>query len=224
MYVCFCDCHEAHDIMSHIVKHIDILDLGISFLSFIATTILTVVIIAQTSRLAKKQSEQDLLINHQQEEWQRRQIRLDTFDHKLKIYHALYKVFQLAFEIEVISSEIKLREKTPKQLHALFSLYQEQLDIDVSETMWLFKQAEFILPSNISEVVCQIAEHFNELTGDIGKLNIFQTLLLPEEIEPEKQNLLDDISHRIREITRHYSFISVIMGAELDISTLEKKI
>ena len=51
------------------------LNLVISLLSFIVTSVLTVVIIRQTSRLAKQQSEQEHLINKQQADLQKRQMQ-----------------------------------------------------------------------------------------------------------------------------------------------------
>lgn len=208
--------------MDWIEKHQIFLDIAISFLSFVVTTILTVVIIRQTSRLAKKQSEQELLINKQQEELQKRQIRIDTFDYKNSIYHALYKVFQMTGEIEVIFSKISLKEKTAEQLYQMFSILRDQLKIDVSETMWLFKQAEYILPPNIYDSVRAISKNFDELTGDVGKFELYPKILTEDELETEKQKLLEDISDRAKQINDHVYFITSVMPQELDISSLEK--
>ena len=82
-------------LISWIVNNEILLNLTISLLSFVVTSILTIVIIVQTSKLAKKQKEQEIIINKQQQDWQKRQMRIDTFDYKNNIYRALYKVFQL---------------------------------------------------------------------------------------------------------------------------------
>ena len=207
---------------SWIVEYEVQLNLVISLLSFIVTSVLTVVIIRQTSRLAKQQSEQERLINKQQADLQKRQMQIDTFEYKNSIYHALYMVFQMTGEIEAIFSKISLQEKTMEQLHQLFEIIREQLKIDVSETIWLFKQAEYILPPNIYPSVRDIANNFNELTGDIGKLKFFPTILTPEEMEEEKHRLLDDIEDRANRINQYVIYIESVMPRELDISSLGK--
>lgn len=207
---------------SWIVGHEVQLNLAISLLSFIVTSVLTVVIIGQTSKLAKQQSEQEKHINKQQEDLQKRQMRIDTFDYKNNIYHALYRVFQMTGEIEDIFSKIGLRDKTMEQLYQMFEIIREQLKIDVSEMLWLFKQAKYILPSNIYPSVRDIADNFNELTGDIGKLKFFPTILAPDEIEEEKQQLLRDIEDRAKCINQYVIYIESVMPRELDISSLEK--
>ena len=75
----------------------------LDFLSLVITAVLTGIIIWQTSKLAKQQSVQEEEISQQQAELQKRQIKLDTFEYKNRIYHALYKVFQLTGEIQSIS-------------------------------------------------------------------------------------------------------------------------
>ena len=50
-------------LISWIVNNEILLNLTISLLSFVVTSILTIVIIVQTSKLAKKQKEQEIIIN-----------------------------------------------------------------------------------------------------------------------------------------------------------------
>ena len=209
-------------LIAWIVNNEILLNLAILFLSFVVTSILTIVIIAQTSKLAKKQNEQEIKINEQQQDWQKRQMRIDTFDYKNNIYRALCKVFQLTGEIADIFPKIRLYEKEMDQLCQLFDILLSQLKIDVSETLWLFKQAEYILPENIYASVRDIAKDFDELTGDIGKFKFYPTILTPEEVDAEKRKLLDDILYRAEQINRHVLFITTIMPQELDISALEK--
>lgn len=197
------------------------ISLILSFLSIIITTILTVIIISQTSKLANKQSEQEKIINEQQKELQKRQIRLDSFEYKCDIYHALYKVFQLTEEFESFFEKIDLEKKSMDKLYQVFNICKQQVGIDVSEIMWLFKQSEFILPDKIFQSIYDIAIHFNEMTGDIAKFNLYPSILLESEIEQEKKNLLDDILYRSKLINEHRLSINSIMRKELDISNLE---
>lgn len=199
-----------------------LLNLAISFLAFIVTSIMTVIIITQTSKLSKKQNEQERLISKRQEDLQKRQIKIDTFEYKNSIYRILYKVFQMTGEIEDIFSKISLQEKQMEQLYQLFDILRSQLKIDVSETLWLFKQAEYILPANIYSSIYDIAGNFNELTGDIRKFDLFSKILTPDEITKEKQKLLDDIYARAKQINSHVLFINSVMPHELDISSIEK--
>ena len=149
-------------------------------------------------------------------------MKIDTFDYKNNIYQALYKVFQMTGEIEYTFSKICLQKKQMEQLYQLFDILRSQLKIDVSETLWLFRQAEYILPANIYASVYDIAGNFNELSGDIGKFNLYPTILTPDELVEEKRKLLDDILARAKQINSHILFINSIMPHELDISSLGK--
>lgn len=61
----------------------------LDFLSLVITAVLTTIIIWQTAKLAKHQSVQEEEISQQQAELQKRQVKLDTFEYKNRIYHAL---------------------------------------------------------------------------------------------------------------------------------------
>lgn len=213
---------QSYTWIDWVIENEAIFNIAIALLSLLVTSILTVIIIVQTAKLAKKQNEQEKLINKQQEDLQKRQIRIDTFDYKNNIYHALYKVFQMTGEIEDIISKISLKEKTAEQLYQMFDILRELLKIDVSETMWLFKQAEYILPSNIYDSVRVISKNFDELTGDVGKFSLYPKILTTDELETEKQKLLEDIRDRVKQINDRVCFITSVMPKELDISSLEK--
>ena len=148
-------------------------------------------------------------------------MRIDTFDYKNNIFHATYKVFQMTGEIEATFSKINPYDKRMDQLYQLFDIMRNVLGIDVNETLWLFKQAEYILPPNIYDSVKEIANDFNELTGDFGKFELYPKILTANEIEVEKERLLGDIMDRARQINKHVAFIDSIMPREIDIRTLE---
>ena len=194
----------------------------LDFLSLVITAVLTGIIIWQTSKLAKQQSVQEEEISQQQAELQKRQIKLDTFEYKNRIYHALYKVFQLTGEVQSIYKKINLKDKSMDQLYQIFDSYLKTIKIDVPETLWVFKQAEYILPDNIYSSVYDIAGNLNELTGNIGKFNLYPKILAEHEIEEYKKELLEDIQIRSNQINKHVLFINSIMKKELSISNLEK--
>lgn len=202
------------------------LNIAISAVSTVFSIVLTVIIICQTSRLTKQQSEQELRINRQQEklqfELQRRQALLDTFEHRNAIYRALNKVFQLTIEYRALFEKIQdaLEKKSCDKLFELFDLYRTTIDINVSETLWLFKQAEYVFAPNIHEIIKQIATDFNEMTGSVSKLKVFPNILAPDELEKSKQELLADIYVRSQSINKHIYFIESIMPRELDIHNL----
>ena len=193
-----------------------------SILSFVVTTILTFIIIRQTYKIAKKQSIQELEINKQQEELQKRQIRLNTFEYKNKIYYALHKVFQMTGEIQTLYPVMKLDDKDMRELYEIFSSFINVLKIDVSEFLWLFKQAEYILPNNIVPSVNEISKKFDKLTGAIHKLNLFPDILTQEEMVIEKRKILDEIYSSVKYINEYVQFINSIMPRELDISYIER--
>lgn len=193
-----------------------------SILSLVINSGLTLFIIFQTFSLAKKQSKQELEINKQQEELQKRQIRLNTFEYKNKIYYALHKVFQMTGEIQTLYPVMKLDDKDMRELYEIFSSFINVLKIDVSEFLWLFKQAEYILPNNIVPSVNEISKKFDKLTGEINKFKIFSTILTQDEISTEKQNMLNNICSSVEQINKNVQFINSVMPRELDISYIER--
>ena len=198
------------------------LNVILAFLSLIVTSVLTVIIIVQTSKLAKMQARQERELSKQQEELQKRQMKIDTFDYKNNIYRALYKVFQMTGEIELIYNKIDLYSKSMENLYALFKTYKDVLNIDVSETLWLFKQASYILPTNVYDSVHEISIHFNELTGDVGRFQFYPTILTSDEIEPEKRKVLNDILFRCQQINSHLNFIETMMPTILFIQNIDQ--
>lgn len=205
---------------------VDWLDLIVDFLMLIVTTILTVKIICQTNKLSKKQIEQELMLNSKQEELQKRQIRIETFDYKSDIYHALYKVFKMSATIQYNIYDIigtkGLSEKTCEQLFGLFNASIEVDKIVPSEVLWLFKQAEYIYPVNIYPSIKAISKDFDELAGNIGKFNLYPKILTENELEEEKHKLIEDIYTKAKNINSHVAFIESIIPYELSISNLEK--
>lgn len=202
------------------------LNIIISAVSAVFSIILTAIIIRQTSKLANQQSEQELRINQQEEklqlELQRRQALLDTFEHRNTIYRAINKVFQLTTEYRDLFEKIQgdLEKKPCDKLFELFDLYRTTIDINVSETLWLFKQAEYVFAPNIHETIKQISAEFNEMTGSVAKLKVFPKILTPDELEKSKLELLADIYVRSQRINKHIYFIESIMPRELDIHNL----
>ena len=180
----------------------------------------------QQAELQKKQIDQELLLNCKQEALQKRQIRIETFDYKSNIYHALYKVFKMSATIQYNIYDIigikSLSEKTCEQLFGLFNASIEVDKIVPSEVLWLFKQAEYIYPDNIYPSIKAISKDFDELAGNIGKFNLYPKILTENELKEEKKKLLEDIYTRVKNINSHVTFIESIIPHELNISNLEK--
>lgn len=196
------------------------LNLLISLLTLIMTSILTIIIIVQTGRLSKKQSKQESLLSKQQEELQKRQLKLDTFDYKNEIYESLYRVFQMTCEIYILCEKIDLNKKTSKQIFDAFNVYFEIFKIDVSKTLWQFKQAEYMFPPNISDVIQDISQNFDLMVGSVRGLEALKLILTDEEMNEYRIETIETVKECSDVIYEYIPFIESIMSKELKIYDL----
>lgn len=201
---------------------LDRLDLLISFFSLLSTTVLTILIIHQTHNLAKQQTELEQHLNKQQLEMQKRQIRLESFSYKIEIYKALHNAFQFTGEVESLYNTIDIYKKNYDQLYPLFSSLLENMNKSTTDTLWLFKQAEFIISPNIYSAIKDISFHFDQLSGSIAKLKLYPLILLEDEMETEKKKVLDCILHHAEKINTYVLYINSVMPHEISINQLEK--
>lgn len=202
------------------------LSILISSLSVFFTLLLTVMIIIQTWKLNNKQIEFDLLIHSKQAELQKREIRLNSYPYKREIYSFVFSVLELCEQFEEISRSVDFHSKTPEQLHEILIIFQNQYVPDTRKALWSMREAEYVLPRNISTIVTYIRRDYDSMCSNLMALVSISKMMAQNELEKQfKEVMKSNIEEALnccRRINAHKQFIEAIMPEELNISELSR--
>ncbi len=209
----------------------------IAIIDVLITAILTAIIIFQTHNLNKKQIESDEKNNQREiesnekicqieSELQKRQIQIDTFPYKREIYKNTFAVFEFCNYLKKLSSIIDLNKKTGKEISIMLSHIREKYVPDTNAVLWNLREAEYILPDNISKTILDIRSRFDDMCSNIISIETIEAVLTDiekQELFPEtKIKLLKVALSQCDEILSNVRFIESILPKELDISRLNK--
>lgn len=198
----------------------------ISFLSLVISSILTYLIIKQTHKLNKQQMQIEENINFKQLEMQKRQICIDSYPYKREIYCYVFAVLELCHQLQELYKTINFHSKDPVQLLEIFKSLQEQYVPDTKKALWSMREAEYVLPKNISLSVIDIRKNYDSMCVHFTIPASVAKALTPSEIKTHMDEIKrDNINKAIvccNKIIEHTSFIESIMPRELDISELSK--
>lgn len=198
----------------------------ISFLSLMVSSILTFLIIKQTKTLNNQQMQIEENLNLKQIEMQKRQIRVDSYPYKREIYCYVFAVLELCHQLQDLIKSVNLKSKDPAQLLEFFKILQEQYVPDTQKALWGMREAEYVLPKNISLAVIDIRKNYDSMCAHFTAPASVAKVLTPYEMETQideiKQHNIDEAIACCNKIVKHTSFIESIMPSELDISELSK--
>ena len=198
----------------------------ISFLSLVISSILTFLIIKQTKNLNKQQIQIEEKINLKQIEMQKRQIRIDSYPYKREIYCSVFTVLELCHQLQHLLKSVNLQSKDPAQIFEFFNILQEQYVPDTKKALWSMREAEYVLPKNISSTVIDIRKNYDSMCTHFTAPASIAKVLTPYEMETKieeiKRHNIDEAIACCNRIVKHTSFIENIMPLELDISELSK--
>lgn len=209
-----------------VITNDSILIISISFLSFIATTILTFLIIKQTKYVNLKQMQLQELISSKQLEMQKRQILVDSYPYKREIYCYVFGVLELCHYLEELIKSVDLYSKDPNKLREFFQILQEQYVPDSQKALWSMREAEYVLPKNISNVILDVRKNYDSMNAHFITPATIYSVLTPFEMKNKLDDIKkDNINKAIQccnRIVKHTAFIESIMPIELNISDLSK--
>lgn len=190
-------------------------------INVILTFILTLIIIRQTNKLNAQQADLEKKLNDKNESLTKRQLKMEAFPYKRELYLNLFKVLEFTRFIDENLLSLDLSKKSLKDLNAIYEITVETYLGDVNRIFSSLREAEYILPSNISPTVQFINIRYNDLCG---KFIVCKTLhnMIPKEKEEEvKLEMIKGIKEDCTFINSKVGFIQSIMHHELDISTID---
>ena len=178
-----------------------------------ATSLLiSVLVVIQTKNLAKRQAKQEKSIADQQNDLQKRQIRLELFERKLKIKECLSKIFETNIYFYY------LKDRTVEHEDVFWDFIKEILsDVDTTEYSIVLNRAKYVFEESLYDDI-----HFlNQWFQNVHRLAEFMSLengFRDEFINSIKKQVLDD-TDRIKNIELT---LMERIEKDLDISRLDK--
>lgn len=214
------------EIYNWVIKNQSIISILISFSSLLISSYLTYLIIKQTKVVNQKQIQLQELISSKQLDMQKRQIQVDSYPYKREIYCYVFAVLELCNQLEELLKTVDLYSKDPIKLREFFQVLQDQYVSDTQKALWSMREAEYVLPRNISEVVLDIRKNYDSMVAHfITPASIFR-VLTPNEIGKEFEEIkkfnIKKASECCHRIIEHTQYIESIMPRELNIAELSK--
>lgn len=187
---------------------------------------LSLLIIFQTRKLNEKQITFELEQNNKQLEYQKRQIHLDTYPYKREIYTHVFNVLELCNQFEEMISKIDLFTLPPAKIKDFLVILQNHYVPDTGKALWSMREAEYVLPSNISSIVVDIRKNYDTMCSNLMWVDNFSKILeenkLEQLIKDEIKKSIENAIECCKKINKHARYIENIMPVELNISDLSK--
>ncbi len=198
----------------------------IAIADVLITAILTAIIIFQTHKLNKMQLNFENKANQRELELQKRQIQIDTFPYKREIYTNTFAIFECCNYLNTLSEKIDLYSRTGKELSKIFSFTRDKFVPDTKAILWNLREAEYILPENISVSILKIRTCFDSICSDFISLETIEAVLEDthsQELFPEtKRKILDSVFADCEKILSYVGFIESALPRELRIAGLNR--
>lgn len=214
-----------------------LVSLGISAFDVIITTILTALIIIQTSRInrkqqkaeeksAKQQQEFEEKLNQQQIELQKRQIQVESFPYKRELYANTFAVFEFCHAFQTTAEAAHLSQKTGKDIREAYGILCEQYVPDVKGTIWSLWEAQYILPPEIAKVLLNIRSDFDQICSSLTVLETLERIMTEAELRDNfqgvKESNIENALQKCKSILSYMDYIEKALLTELNISGLSK--
>jgi len=209
-----------------IVVNEKLISICIAFSSLVMTSFLTFLIIKQTKKLNRHQLEIEESINRKQIEMQKKQICVDSYPYKREIYCYVSAVLELCHHMRNLLKSVNLYSKNPTEILEFFKILQEQWVPDRKQALWSMREAEYVLPENISAAIIDIRKNYDSMCAHITAPASISKVLTTQEMETHIEEIkrlnINEAIACCNRIVKHTSFIESVMPVELNISKLSK--
>ncbi|MDO4543159.1 MAG: hypothetical protein Q4C01_01290 [Clostridia bacterium] len=205
---------------------INLISVVIALLSLIVTSLLTVLIIKQTTHLNRKQVQMEQEINTQQVQMQKRQLCVDTYPYKREIYANLFAVFAVC---QGLTQTVKLEQLLLMDCEKVFSYYkfiQEASVPDVKAVFWSLREAQFVMTTDISSAILEIRQKFDDMCGCFCSLDALSKVLKTEKLSTELEKIKrHNVTQGLRlcnEILAYSDYMESVMPDAMNIGGIER--
>ena len=151
---------------------------------------------------------------------------METYPYKREIYSYVFAVLELCNQMLKLVKIVDLYSKTPDEILQFYQILQAQYLPNVREALWSMREAEYVLPENISSVVIDVRSNFDSMAVNLitpaSIAKVMTTQELATMLEEAKRANIDAAILNCKTIVKHTLFIESIMPKELDISSLSK--
>lgn len=192
-----------------------------SVLGVLITTILTYIIIRQTRILSEQQSKLESRINKEQNDLVRRQLKVEAFPYKRNLYLNLFKVIEFTHFLDESILNLDLTSKSGDDILGIYKMSIETYMTKEKDIIDSLREAEYILPDNISPTVAEITRMFDQICVSFSVIGNITNFVTNEEYSEIKKHNLDMIAINVKGINEKVGFIQSIMPKELDISRID---
>ena len=190
----------------------------VSIGSFIVTTVLTIYIIRQTTRLNKRQQNLERMINQSQIEMQQRQLKLDVYEYRREVYLGLTKIFNLCSSIKRLMDELKIDAFEPDEFVLILENEMSENVGDGSDIVYSLKESKHLFNAEIFNRIKIVDENFKAILSCITILN-FQKGNGDYKFS---ENITKSGICYIKTICNEKEELIELLDKELDVSNLEK--
>lgn len=180
--------------------------------------IISVFVVCQTKNLAKRQEKQEKEIAEQQNELQKRQIKLELFERKFKTKVALTQIFDIAQVIMIIendSFEIDFLNGEDDILRYISKRIKEINKIEFNE---VFSRTKYIFERSLYEDIYSVYDWFESVCSISEMMNIGNEIGFVKHKEQLKVFLFSNL----KKIYENKNNIMKRIEQELDISRIDK--
>lgn len=170
-----------------------------SMVGVIATTILTIVIIAVTVRNHKRTVELEKEINHQEVKIHERQLRVDTYTHKREIYRNAMSVIALCEQLMFFQEKIDFNERSDE---VIAGIVEDTLNNYVPNRRSVIQnlyESKFLFPKELSEKIITIRTEFDNMCAVLGQYQTLNNHLSFEEKRATMSTMRDEFLKQINE-------------------------
>ena len=193
-----------------------------SALNVIILGTLTFIIIIQTKKNTENQILLEERITKYQNKLQLRQLKIDIFPYKREIFLNLYKVLEFSNHISSVLFQLDLESKSTKDIYDMFNTSKDVYNVDFYIVIRSLREAEYILPSNISSTVLEICRSFDEMCSSFLVMGSVEKIFDDSKVQEIKLHNLNRIKERCKHIESKNSFIQSIFPSEINIGNLDR--
>lgn len=194
---------------------IDIIGLIISFLALIISTMLTVLIIKQTHKIAKDQLILQKQLNQRQDDFELKQLKVQQRPDRLEAFKTIFSVYKY---IECLTlAKNTLDQKTYEQIGQYFKACDQVTQISVEDINMKLFIGELVVSSHVKPTFEKIRKMFWKMSENIERFYLSELNILTEAEKVKEKERLPIIWEFASDISKTNTYIVSIIESEISL-------